>query len=371
MPQTHMTLAEDFLELAYVLDANLTTKMVLDNFTSFVWTERFYECGEFSMTIPVVEKIVQELRINDYLSIRESEHLMVVETMTLLTDEEKGDTLEIKGRSVESILERRVVWGELKEKLGFELAIKKLLETQVIDPADPRRKIPGIVFKESEIDGIDEDEIDINLLGNNVYDVVTEWCSAHLVGFKMVLTGEHVMSFSLVRGINRTRSQQDRPPVVFSHSFENLLSSNYIQSEVGYASNMLAPGSVGNTYLEVVRLAERTGIHRREIYMDSKPSVKAGQTYDEALLEKAKEVFNEHNVTIEFGSEVDIYHQFQYGIDYFLGDIVEVENRYGFGNACRVTEVVYTRDVGGPVMIPTFTAVEKEEYEIKEEQDGE
>lgn len=55
MPQTHMTLAEDFLELAYVLDANLTTKMVLDNFTSFVWTERFYECGEFSMTIPVVE----------------------------------------------------------------------------------------------------------------------------------------------------------------------------------------------------------------------------------------------------------------------------------------------------------------------------
>lgn len=372
MPQLHVNMAEDFLEFAYVLDRTLVTKMVLDNFTSFVWTERFYETGEFTMTMPVVEKVVKELKINDYLVIRESERVMVIETMTLLTDEEEGDTLEISGRSAESILERRIVWGQLKEKtVGLELAFKKLLDTQVINPANTKRKIQGIVFQESGIEGINDEAIDIDLLGDNVYDVTATWASEHLVGFKMVLAGEHEIAFSLVKGVNRTREQRERPPVVFSNAYENLLNSNYVQSEIGYASNMLAPGEQDNTYLEVIRLEERTGIDRREIFMDSKPQPESGQTYQEALLEQAKETFNEHNVTIEFGSEVDIYHQFRYGEDYFLGDIVEVENRYGFGNACRVTEVVYTRDANGPVMTPTFSAVDKEEYEIKEEQDGE
>lgn len=368
MPQMHVTVPEDFLEVAYVLDENLVTKMVLDTFESFIWTERFYETGEFKMVMPVIEKVVKELDINDYLVIRESDRVMVVETFTLLTDEEEGDKLEISGRTVESVLERRIVWGRIKEKLGFELAVKKLLDTQVINPTNPKRKIPGIAFKESGVEGINDTILDVNLLGNNVYDVTANWCSENVIGFKMVLTGEHEMSFSLVKGANRTREQSEHPPVVFSHSYENLLNSNFVQSEIGYASNMLAPGDRDGTYLEVMRLEERTGIHRREIFLDSSIEVEDGETYQEALLKKAKETFNEHNVTIEFGSEVDIYHQFRYGEDYFLGDIVEVETRYGFGNACRVTEVVYTRDVNGPVMTPTFSAVDEEEYGIKEEE---
>lgn len=371
MPQAHMTPPEDFLEYAYVLDENLVTKMILDNFVSFVWTERFYECGEFTMTLPVTENVVQNLKINDYLIIRESDRVMVVETFTLTTDEEEGDLLEIAGRTVESVLERRIIWGKFKEKLGLELAIKKLLEMNVISPTDEKRKIPGIIFKESGIEGINDSIIDVSLIGDNVYDVVTQWCSENYVGFKMVLNSERTIAFSLSKGINRTREQREYSPVVFSNAYENLLTSNFVQSEVGYASNMLARGSRENTYMEVMRLEERTGIRRREIFMDESVERESGQTYEQALLKKAKEVFNEHNVIIEFGSEVDIYHQFQYGVDYFLGDIVEVENRYGFGDACRVTEIVYTRDVNGPALTPTFSAVEKQEYEIKEEQDGE
>lgn len=372
MPQMHMTVPQDFLEYAYVLDENFVTKMILDTFESFVWTERFYESGEFKITMPVIEKVVKDMKINDYLVIRESDRIMIIETMVLLTDEEEGDKLEVSGRTIESVLERRIVWGELKEtKIGFEQAVKKLLDTQVIEPTNPKRKIQGVVFQESGIEGINNNEMDVNLLGDNVYDVLTKWCADNFTGFKMVGTGEREVTFVLTKGINRTRNQNDRPPVIFSNAYENLLTSNYVQSEVGYASNMLAPGSADNIYLEVMRLEERTGIARREIFMENRPSVQGGETYEEALLREAKEVFNEHNVTIEFGSEVDIYHQFQYGVDYFLGDIVEVENRYGFSNGCRVTEVVYTRDENGPIMTPTFVAVDDEEYEIKEEQDGE
>lgn len=365
MPQTHMNVPEGLLEFAYVLDENLITKMVLDNFTSFVWTERYYECGEFTMTIPVVEKIVRELKINDYLSIPESDRIMVVETMTLLTDEEGGDTLEISGRSAESILERRVIWEKLELNDGLETAVEKVLVDQIIDPYDTKRRIPGITFKPSGIDGIDDTIIEAELLGNNVYELIVGWCQENHVGFKMVLTGEREISFSLYSGVNRTREQRDTPPVIFSHSYENLLNSNYIQSEVGYASNMLTPNQK-----EVIRLEERTGLRRREIYMDQLPSVDNATELDAAILEKAKEIFSEHNVTIEFGSDVDIYHQFRYNVDYFLGDIVEVENRYGFNGGCRVSEMVYTRDTNGPMVTPTFVVVSKDEYEIKEE-DGE
>lgn len=372
MPKLHMAVPEDFMEFAYVLDENMRAKMILDSYTSFVWTERFYDAGEFIMTLPVDMNIVQMLNISDYISIRESDRLMVLETMTLTTDEDGFDALELTGRSIESVLERRIIWGSFKEAGKIETVFEKLLNTQVISPSEEKRKIPGIVFEKSGDASLDTVEIAIprkdengklektDAIGDNVFELIKTNCDEKHVGFKMVLKDDNTVAFVLTPGANRTRSQNVNDPVIFSHSYENLLSSEFIQSEVGYASNaLMATGSEG-VYREVIRLEERTGLRRREIF------VSEASANNEIMLKKAKSVFNEHNVTIEFSGEIDFYHQFEYGRDYFLGDIVEIENRYGFGGAARLTEMVFTRDAEGPVITPTFSTAKEEEYQIKE-----
>lgn len=59
-----------------------------------------------------------------------------------------------------------------------------------------------------------------------------------------------------------------------------------------------------------------------------------------------------------YESTVDPEGNYQYGIDYNLGDIVEVENEYGLTSRVRITEVIESEDENGYTCIPKFENVE-------------
>lgn len=362
-------LGDDFLSYAYILDQNFVAKAIVDKFSSFVWTERYFGCGEFVLVIPVDETLVQLINLDDYVAIRESDVLMVIETMTLNTDEEQGDTITIQGRSLECLISRRIIWGKLEAKGSVQDAIKKAVTENAINPSDPNRKIPGLVFKDSTDQYVlDQTEEEIKMVGDNLYEAIYGLCQSHRMGFRVRHVGDKVLEFELYHGTDRTEDQDAVAPVVFSSSYENLLSSEYIQSEVNYASNALVKGDKDTVFMEVRRNPERTGLKRRELFIEigDAPENQGSYTqkYWDQMFTKAKEVMMEHVVTIAFGSEVAPMVQFAYGVDYFIGDIVQVRNQYGFAGRCRIDELVRTRDDSGINMVPTFIAVDTDEKEV-------
>lgn len=379
------TVSDEFLNYAYVLDKNFVTKMIIDTFESFVWTERYKSCGEFVLTIPLMENVLAYLDIGDFLTIKESNRVMVIETMTLISDSENGDKLELTGRTAESVLERRIIWGWLKEKEKKTLqdAIELVLNKNVIEPEDEKRKLSNIRFYKVEGNEIlDSIELEIDLMCENVYTLIEDWCNANNVGFRMVLdkekTYEDGLVFELYLGEDRSRNQDKNAVVVFSDSYENLMSSNFVQSEVNYASNALIAGEDADSLVEVMRKNERTGYDRREIYIetgvtdeDKNDPENKGKKFEELLLQKAREEMSKHSVTIAFEGEADTYHQFIYGKDYFLGDIVQLENKYGFSGRCRIDEVVKTRDASGPSCIPAFIGVDEDEEVVAKDEEEE
>jgi hypothetical protein len=46
--------------------------------------------------------------------------------------------------------------------------------------------------------------------------------------------------------------------------------------------------------------------------------------------------------------------------DYFLGDLVQIENEAGIKAAPRITEIIYSEDSGGVSVVPTFSNWEVE-----------
>ena len=44
-----------------------------------------------------------------------------------------------------------------------------------------------------------------------------------------------------------------------------------------------------------------------------------------------------------------------YGVDYFLGDIVQIENEYGIQASAQITEIIETENESGYSIIPTFS----------------
>lgn len=355
---------DGFLEYLYILDSTYTNKMIIDTFSDFLWTERYCGYGEFEITMPVSVEVVKNCRLNDYVAIRESDRLMIVETIGVHTDPERGDTLVISGRSLESILDRRIIWGEFKEtpddkKVNVQNAIKKMINENVVNPSNSKRKIPGFSFKEStdkKVTELTKEAIESD--HGNIYDEIQDICEDLELGFRVNASGVGGFEFELYFGIDRSWDQNDVAPVVFSDSYENLKNSEYLQSEKDYKSTLLIGGNEEIGDSEVWRKDERVGLARRELYTSD-----TSATTKEAIIEKAKEVLADYKVTKMFEGETEPSRQFVYGVDYFLGDIVQLENKYGQKGKCRVTEIVRSRNASGPSLVPTFEVVEEDEEE--------
>ncbi len=76
------------------------------------------------------------------------------------------------------------------------------------------------------------------------------------------------------------------------------------------------------------------------------------------LLIKGAEALAEYGTVLSFEGNVDTTMTFLYQKDYFLGDIVTIENEYGIRADARIVEVIETFDQNGYTVMPKFCYLE-------------
>lgn len=76
--------------------------------------------------------------------------------------------------------------------------------------------------------------------------------------------------------------------------------------------------------------------------------------YQSWLMADGYEALAEYGEVISFNGTIEPHTTFEYGVDYFLGDIVTVENHYGISKAVRITEVVEAEDENGYTCEPSY-----------------
>lgn len=82
-----------------------------------------------------------------------------------------------------------------------------------------------------------------------------------------------------------------------------------------------------------------------------------------AMAEMATTIPNSgaENVSItSFEGETETTIMFQYGKDFFNGDIVQIANEYGHETKARILEIVHSEDKDGYSVYPTFKTIEQE-----------
>lgn len=358
-----------------VLDTEFNNSDTLDIFESLIWTDRYFECGDFEIYTPAETEMLNKLPKGYYLYLKESEHIMIVEDVEIDTDVEEGAHLKITGRSLESILDRRILWSQTVLSGSLQDGIEKLLNENVISPSDENRKIPNFIFKESTDERITALTIDAQYnLGDNLYDTIVDICKSFNVGFKVILNTSSQLEFSLYMGIDRSYEQTEtsNPYAVFSPGYDNLMSSNYIESTRTLKNITLVggegEGSSKKTTTVYSGSSAPTGLDRREVYTDASGistnvngSTISNTDYMNQLAQKGNETLAENIATISFEGEVDISATYSYDTDYYLGDIVQVENEFGNRARCRITEFIRSQDDTGIEYYPTFETLDDSE----------
>jgi len=84
------------------------TEVIDDNqYESLIWTERYSAAGDFQLVSANISKCMQLMPLESYVSIKESTVPMIVESHKIVKQKNSVPKIEIKGRSFESVLERR------------------------------------------------------------------------------------------------------------------------------------------------------------------------------------------------------------------------------------------------------------------------
>lgn len=349
----------------WVLDKTLEANDIVDTFNSLIWTDRYDEYGDFEIYTSVTDQALSLLQMDYYLQSRSSEHVMIIEEVLIDTDPENGNSVTITGRSLESLLSRRIVWTQTLLDGSVQDCIKKLLDENVISPKDVNRKIPNFVFETSAEKAVTEPKITAQFTGDNLYDVISEICRLTGLGFKVTLNDKKQFVFKLYAGADRTYAQTENPYVVFSPKFENIANSNYLESKKEYKNVALVAGEGEGAERKTTSVGEESGLERRELFVDARDIstttednvTLSDEEYKKQLAQRGDEKLAESVAAQSFEGQVEMTKMFEYGKDFFIGDIVQIANEYGMESRARISEIVTAIDTQGTVTYPTLSTV--------------
>lgn len=349
-----------------VLNTDFESVAVIDTYESMIWTDRYNAYGDFEIFFAMDTQLLQYLKEDYYLWLKDSEHCMIIEDIKINADTEEGNHLIITGRSLESILERRIIWGQRIFNGNLQNGIQTMLNECIISPSIADRKISNFVFVPSTDPKITSLKIDNQYTGDCLYDVVKGLCEKNNIGFKIVLTDENKFAFSLYAGVDRSYEQTENPYVVFSPNFENIINSNYYSSRASFRNVTLVAGEGEGAARRTAIVGSASGLDRRELFTDARDissdtedGTLSDAEYMAQLRTKGLKNLADHIVTTAFEGEVEVTRLFKYGEDFFIGDIVQIANEYGNEGSAYISELVISNSEEGLSIYPTFKTISK------------
>lgn len=357
---------------AYIFDTNFEAIQIIDTYSSFIWTERYNDCGDFELYLPFTgTDMFSYLVEGNYVGIRDSEALMIIESIELNSDVDEGCYLTITGRSLESILDRRIIWAQTNLDSKLQTGIKKLINENVISPLIVNRTIPNFIFEDTDDAVIDSYTIKAQFTGDNLLTAITDICTAYEIGYQLIHNDSGQFVFSIFNGVDRSYNQEINDYVIFSPKFENLFSTNYRESTTNLKTIALVAGEgegVDRKTTTVISTEEETtGLERRELFVDARDistvtddeeEEMTEEEYNKKLQQRGLENLAEAILENEFEGEVDSASTiFKYGRDFFIGDIVQIRNEFGMEAQARIKEFIRSCDSTGYKEYPTFTLI--------------
>jgi len=352
----------------------------INNWDSIAWTERYREPGDFEISARLSSGLRTFLPIGTLISHLDTLEVMVVENHQITEASEVDPLLKITGRSLQCILDQRVVgqnfnWAAPPASLSVSVVnltaaytwiqaaslINMHIATgTVVNASDA---IPAVVAAYSVV-GTSVSEARVVNRGP-VLTRLNEILEIDDLGIKTIRS--HNFTGYPNPGNNTTllvhAGVDRRNSVVFSTKNGDIESADYLWSIKKLKNSALVSGQ----YVEQMVYGPETGRDRRVLlvdgkdldgYLDTVPtgatltSVRAAMTTlgNQALKAQKQIALSRTDV-----STIPTYH---YRTDYDIGDIVSVDSSYGPIASMRVVEFVEFVDENGTSAQPTLEMLE-------------
>lgn len=354
----------------YTLDSLFRRIDVIDNFQSLIWTERWAGWGDFELSIRSTPASRSMLIPDVFLSTDVAYSTMRIQTTEDTVDAEGLPILKVKGRSIESFFDDRLlaqkgmidpglIWFGVPVAFLTEMVNRFTSPTGVTNPLDA---IPNLVMgRHPAIPASNIPEPVENVVKwykpQNLYTAMTEFANTWNLGFRLLLNPDNGMVyFDVYTGVDRTTSQTTHGAVVFSPELDNIQNPTELNT-VEDAKNVafvIAQNESVEVYAPGI-LPDTDGYERKVIAVSPEGlDDMTGETLLSAMRQAGREELAKYRPLRAFDGEISQTSNYIYNKDYYLGDLVEIRNRDNVSNHMRVTEQIFVSDAEGFRSYPTL-----------------
>lgn len=373
---------------------------IIENFESLIWTERYYGDSECEIVLPITMDLIEKLPLDIFLGIEESNELLILDTINV-----EDKRLKLKAVSIPTWLNNRFIRTTNKHKVrSWTLgdlppgqALWEMLRAMVSPNSEfmnaetmgipqkflDRMLLPEIGLYDSFAEG---DPVTIAVSFAPLYDEMRSLAFSHQIGMQIIWVtklnpdAEHPLGFRSYKGLNKTHNQDPAKPqnpiVRFSRDLNSLENVRELRSKsiyktlaFAYAPNIdIELGDIDGTKPGIAYITDTdddsntlSGFNCRalQVFAENLTGFSTPSDFELEQLAKGLSGFARDELAKAMLIEVvdgDIVrnNMYQYGRDYSLGDIVELQGTDGVISAIRVTEHIVSEESSGEKAYVTY-----------------
>ena len=344
----------------WVHDSAFKRFEVIDEYESFIWAERFFAHGDFTLVTQPSLKNKKLLVFGNYIGHPETDYIMKIENV--LQETKDGITLmTVTGRTLTNILEDRQVNPNWVGVGVVGTVLANLVQIICVDGPgiSSYDVIPGFVVQNTSWSaGYIQTKPEQT---ESLYAVVQKICAADGTGFRVKLDYHPYGSRLIFEIYNGSQT----PKLTFSVDNDNLVNPSFLTSNKNYKNIAYVWHEQGTkivarpgTSLSVSGLARRViGVDATDV----KPADHVPDQYNAILTQRAMEAF-----VSERGDQIRLYDgevpegvNATYRKDYNLGDLALYQGTTSDQQrTVRITEHITSCDNQGMKSYPTFSVVD-------------
>jgi len=388
------------MEVVRLSSTTYRPDLLIEDYSSMVWNERFATPGQFEMQTEDVAKIRYLLPIGSYISLRDSDVLMQVENHSLSRAEDAPPVLTVSGRTFETFIENRALlaavyntpWKVLQPYTPTEMVAMLLwnhmVNTTGEDPTraayviDSRTAVPNVVVTDSTT--LVDSQIEWWLETGNVFKALSEFLALDSLGVRNFRPNNKfgdVVTFDTSRtasrglitktpsgpisqvrldvyhGLDKTRHQTVRPPVILHYSAGHLDTLDYLLSNQNYSNMATVVSSIGTVTVwpNTTPPPDTTvsGVQRRTLLVDGGDMGDLDYaTFAASLIQKGRVELRKHLLAAVFEGRISPQGPYHYKADYDLGDVITLIGEDGFEASMVISEYIRTQGAEGELSYP-------------------
>lgn len=386
----------------YTLDREFLAKDVIDEYVSAIWTERYSAAGDTRLVVPATTRNLQKLREGTFLALRGSREVMLLDTVSI----EEG-LMTVVGQALPKFLDERYAWfrrvdsaGAPAERVADFTAddmvpgqfIAEVVNLIVIDPHyfEDAWEDANPVWELEVISHLSLGDVDMSgavkeltaVIGP-LYSSIQQVAEKEGVGFTLYLesaepdTG-YSLKFTTYRGKDHTIDGAF-PLVRLTPALDSLTGVKELRSIADWKNTAYVyyGGRLSLHYEDPENPPD--DFDRRVIITDPDQEPVGHKVVDpnsgritypvnaadvDAFREQnARDALANHNYIQAIDGQTSPTNDYQYGIHYGLGDIIELEGLTGLISKARITEYIRSQDQEGAKEYPTISVVAPETSE--------